>query len=238
MSIYIPEGERQHVTALLGASSRFLEALCAALSRAKPSLKLYELEVWLASELSGLPEAEKPTIHSIVRTLTSLYQFRAEDSGDAAKVAQDFAEAARTSDDERLRETVRDWAAADWNRFEQQLIALLSLDDTLGVTARAALIGSQTFRHFHDVRVLTDARPIFAFDPDKGPAAFVIMHSLQIDYYEDGEDRTWFLALDGDDLETLRAAVDRALAKERSLRKLLERTEVPTMSWQDSADDE
>jgi hypothetical protein len=232
MPIYIPEGERAHLAVLLQATPELLDAIHNALQHEAPSLKQRDLVARLAHELDGVSGATLPALQSIVRSLVSLYQFRVEDSMDPQEVAEDFAEGARASGDEKLRE-----AAAGWEGFKQRLAKLLSLDDTLGVTARAGYIAAQTPRHFHAARVLTDARPIYQADATQGPVAFVVLHSLQVDYYEDDEDRTWFLSLDGDDLEALKVAVDRALTKEHSLRSLLEKTQVPIMSWRDEADD-
>jgi hypothetical protein len=54
---------------------------------------------------------------------------------------------------------------------------------------------------------------------------------LKITYYEDGEEHEWFMTLDGDDLENLQGAADRALAKEQSLQSALQPLGAPVLSW-------
>jgi hypothetical protein len=123
-----------------------------------------------------------------------------------------------------------------WASFETRLAQLLS-EKSLGISAKAGDVAMQTSRHVHGLRVLTDARPIFGENAKDGPRAFAILHTLQIEYYEDGQNREWFISLDADDVDNLRNISERAIAKESSLRASLERSDLPVLSWRLSSDD-
>jgi len=118
-----------------------------------------------------------------------------------------------------------------WEAFQRRIEIFLSDEKVLGLSAKAGSVTAQTERHVHGVRVLTDARPIFGFDAADGPKAFAIIHTLQIEYYENNKSLEWFVSLDGDDLENLQSAAERAIVKERSLRSAIEKLNVPVFSW-------
>ena len=62
----------------------------------------------------------------------------------------------------------------------------------------------------------TDVRPIFDDDKFKG---LVIVHTLKIDFVENGKDEnTTYLALDKDDMDKLEKLIHRAKLRESSLR--------------------
>jgi hypothetical protein len=77
-------------------------------------------------------------------------------------------------------------------------------------------------RTFCDARILTDLRPVFGKDIASGPAGMVIIHRLKLGYHNsEGEHRTFYIALDAEDLVTLKKAIDRAELKARSLKSIV-----------------
>lgn len=167
----------------------------------------------------------------VVRFLVSIYYLRADRGESPERLAEELTQAAQDSGDARLQKPVE-----GWEKFRKRLSEILSLDETLGVSSKAAFVAMQAPRHLHGVRVLTDARPVFADDAAMPPSALVIVHTLQLEVHEDGDERDYFVQLDFDDLHELRHAVDRALKKERSLKELLKKTGVTTFSSQEPKD--
>jgi hypothetical protein len=56
----------------------------------------------------------------------------------------------------------------------------------------------------------------------------VITHTLKISYWDDSnQNRDFYMALDAVDVRNLRASLERAEAKARSLRSILDQAEVP-----------
>ena len=83
---------------------------------------------------------------------------------------------------------------------------------------------------------MTDARPVFTHAPTEGPAAFMVIHTLALDVHASENDHRWFVALDSNDLRSLRDAIDRAIAKEESLVSSLDKTGIPTLRWREDSD--
>ncbi len=96
------------------------------------------------------------------------------------------------------------------------------------MAARASDIVTEYDRVFHDVRILTDMRPVFGVDPEDGPKAAALIATLKVEYHiSQGPVESDFYALEHSDLLRLRDAVDRALVKHSSMRKLMERMNLP-----------
>src|SRR6185312_1129855 len=144
----------------------------------------------------------------VLRVLTALSSVQADQNLSPKEMIDQVVEAAKESSDERLKN-------GPWDTIRNDLVRLLSLERSLGVSSKALFIASQCQRHFHDARVLTDARPVFTSDPSQPPAAFIILHTLQLSVNDDGEDTDWYVVLDRNDLRKLRNVIERALQKEQ-----------------------
>lgn len=97
----------------------------------------------------------------------------------------------------------------------------------LQVTAKAVSLGYERDNTFIDARIVSDLRPVFTDTVGEGPAAAVIVHHLRVHHFDGTRHETTDFALDSDDLASLRAAVDRAEAKQQTLQQYLSRTKIP-----------
>ena len=158
--------------------------------------------------------------------LLTLYWLRADLHLEAEEFIDELFQAADESGDERLTPQ-----PGGWGDLKERLSRLLSLERSLGVTAKALYLAYQFPRHYHGAQVLTDARPVFTTNPAEPPAAFIIGHTLQIQVHDDGEDCRWFVMLNTDDLVDLKRVIERAIEKEQSLKQLMSSTGVPTLEW-------
>jgi hypothetical protein len=229
MQIEIPESGRDALATLLEAKPSFLEALFTTLKDTRPTLAWRDsLVAELTLKLREHSEASPDSLRSIGRMLTGVLSWREDES--ASEIADDLIKAARSSGDERLLAT-----PSDWDRLRPYLEKLLSLEQ-LQISAKARMLFTQTPRHLHMARVVTDARPIFTNKATEGPTAFVIVHTLSMEIHEDGEDKEWYLALDSADLENLRDTMDRAIQKESSLKGALQKTELPVLTLKEEQD--
>jgi hypothetical protein len=145
---------------------------------------------------------------------------------EAEEFIDELFQAADESGDERLTPQ-----PGGWGDLKERLSRLLSLERSLGVTAKALYLAYQFPRHYHGAQVLTDARPVFTTNLAEPPAAFIISHTLQIQVHDDGEDCRWFVMLNTDDLVDLKRVIERAIEKEQSLKQLMSSTGVPTLEW-------
>lgn len=104
----------------------------------------------------------------------------------------------------------------------ERLQALLQLE-SLGLLARAVQLLAEEGDSFCHARTMSDLRPVFT--PDSDPpsvAGTLIRHSLKIRFHTESELEAFSVTLDDRGLLKLRDAIDRAIAKGRSLRELAE----------------
>ena len=111
----------------------------------------------------------------------------------------------------------------EWGRLRQFLLHALSLEGILGTTAKAGEILTGHEKIFETARVMTDFRPIFHVDVSEKPDAGLVIHMLKITQ-RDKHSRKFdtYYALDTNDIEKLMGVLDRAVKKEKALRKMME----------------
>ncbi|MDO8433200.1 MAG: hypothetical protein Q7S58_12400 [Candidatus Binatus sp.] len=109
-----------------------------------------------------------------------------------------------------------------------RLTRLLSFD-SLRTASKAMHLRTDHERVFYYARVLTDARPVYGADPSSTPSAFVISHTLKLNFSKDDGFGEFFIALDKDDVEYLKDVLDRAQQKEESLKKTFEMVNIPVV---------
>ncbi len=115
-----------------------------------------------------------------------------------------------------LQET-EGFPSAEMRAFEERLTRLLNIE-SVSVGSRAASLKIEYDRRFCTARLMTDARPIYGADPAMAPSAVMIMHTLRISYHDDtSELREFYVAMDADDVATLRTLLNRADVKAKSL---------------------
>ncbi len=115
-----------------------------------------------------------------------------------------------------------------WDDFRQYLAEILSLDATLGVSAKASELKTEYANVFCTARIITDLRPVYGRDVLKGPTSAVVVHEARITYHEDGADATkdFYVVLDSEDIQQLRKLLARAVNKERSLKSVARKGEL------------
>ncbi|HTA32763.1 MAG TPA: hypothetical protein VK721_05005 [Solirubrobacteraceae bacterium] len=130
-----------------------------------------------------------------------------------------------------------DLGEAERERFASGLERLLSIP-CVRLSAKAWDLTTEYEHVFLTARVLTDVRPVFkgdGGDDEATPVAAVIVDTLKLDYYGPGGDvRSFHVALDRDDLETLESAIKRGISKTDKMRDFLAQASLP--SW--NADDD
>jgi hypothetical protein len=84
-------------------------------------------------------------------------------------------------------------------------------------------------RLYCDAKILSDIRPVFGDKPTVRPVGAVVTHTLRIGYHLGGDHREFHIILDVQDLEALKVAVDRAQAKDKTLRALLKDIKLPDL---------
>ncbi|MCT7985459.1 hypothetical protein NG796_19475 [Laspinema sp. A4] len=111
-------------------------------------------------------------------------------------------------------------------RFSQRLLRVMEQGGVLAVLSKAANVILEQERIFLKARVISDIRPIFDRDIEKGPASATIIHTLKLEYRQADESKELFLALDSIDIKHLQEQLNRAEKKAKVLRQLIERANV------------
>src|SRR5262249_11812011 len=116
-----------------------------------------------------------------------------------------------------------------WGEQKTFLTKILECEESIGITAKALSVMLDHARVFGNARILTDFRPVFRSNPNKPPAAAVIVHTLKIEYREDHEMKEFFVALDSLDIARLEELIKRAKLKEVALNKSLSSSKIPVL---------
>jgi len=202
----------------LDLSNTQFEQLISCLSQA-PTRSLKELQNSAVGKVSGVSPDD---LADIVSTVFSLNVVKAQAELSAKRFAADVIEALGEAG------TV-DRAGASLASMQANLERILSIDPLINISKGIGLLAEQP-RTFCDSRILTDLRPVFHDDSSQPAVGAVIIHSLKIEYHEDGEHKEFFVALDSDDIENLVQVLKRASTKANSLRTLMAEARLPNFN--------
>lgn len=168
-------------------------------------------------EVPGIPSAEVKTIRN---ALFPLYRGRGSGKVPAAKYADDIAESliglgegrdAWLQNEESLR------------KFKERLVQLLSVREPQ-LIAKAHDVLLEHAQTFSSVRIVSDIRPVFGESVEDNPEAAVLVHMLNLVYYQGGERREFVVAMDAKDIQVLLEACDRAVKKTKTLEAVITST--------------
>ncbi|AVH67853.1 hypothetical protein CDG77_04880 [Nostoc sp. 'Peltigera membranacea cyanobiont' 213] len=220
----IPDRYKPGFKQLLSIDSKTVEKLINALRQASPSLLIEDLASAVASQVQVLTVEE---VVDIIEALISLYNFRDYTGTSIDDLVKSISQAVQ--DDEELP----DISDKQKQELEQRLTTFLEFDGVLSVTSKAIEVIRDHERVFTRSRVLTDMRPIFESDLEKGPAGIAIVHMLKIEYADSDRKHEFFVALDSIDLEQLREQLDRADRKAKAIELMLNQANITFLNYRD-----
>jgi hypothetical protein len=188
-----------------------------------PTLALSELSARVAEAMKMAPDG----LGAIFEMLASMYQAMIRNEETPERFAALVIDAAK-------RELFA-WvpASTDWVAAEQLITKLMTFDRSLGTPARALGVLTDHDHVYQRSRILTDVRPVFAASPSEPPAVLMTVHTLRITYHSSrstDETEGFFVALDASDLADLRAQIDRALEKERTIKAMFLAKDLPMIN--------
>ncbi|MBN2497663.1 MAG: hypothetical protein JXR96_23925 [Deltaproteobacteria bacterium] len=220
--LVIPEAHHRPLEVLLSLREDQYDALAQALAKAPPVLQPHDL-------VPAIPVDVIPSDSDrlgVVGVLTSLYIVYVRRGIEKEELAADVCSSIEALESSRMRP-----ASGSFDAFKKFLSDIFSLDSTLGASSKALDLMSSHERCYSTARITSDLRPVFPSEPEKKPVASVVFHTLEVEYFS-GNSRglkTWFVAMDIDDLRQLRDVVNRAISKHDSLRDLSEEAGVPCL---------
>jgi len=173
-----------------------------------------------ASEL--IPALKPDDVEDMVKALYSLYVYRGDSSTPLATFVPQLVTAMRSSGKDLVI------SEEDKSAFQERITKLLSIN-ALGLASKADVLRGDYPNTFHDAKILTDIRPLFA-EPNEKPLGAVITHTFKIEYHREGHHKVFYVALDANDLETVLRIVQRAEKKAATLQALLQSTSLSDLS--------
>jgi hypothetical protein len=199
-----------------------VDAITASLEKASATgaARVKDLISVVASDVKTL---KREDVEDVVKALYSLYVFRADAELPLPTFISDLTGAMLASGEESL--AVPEQGKAE---FENKMTKLLSLDK-VAVASKIEHLKFEYPNTFHDARILSDIRPIFA-KPDERPVGAAITHTLKIVYHVDDGHKEFYVTLDAEDLQKMKKILERAEAKVSSLRSLLKTADLPELS--------
>jgi hypothetical protein len=218
IALTIPVAHRQHMIRLLKLPDHSLAALIQRLQEIPAVSSVKDLGGRVALSIDATTEQA----NGILQMLAEVHRVSRNRGVAIGEAAAALCEAAKALS--------MDPVDSDWSRFQQRLTELLQIEG-FGITAKASEIRQDQGRMFCEARILSDLRPVFGDDPEKGPAAMVVVHTLRISYHERGNEIIdLFVALGPRDIEKLQAILKRAVEKEVGIRAVAAKTGVPCLS--------
>jgi hypothetical protein len=169
-----------------------------------------ELQAWLASEVKSVPPND---IRKILSSISSLSKLLSTPKWTRETLA--------TALDEAARNGIENFKVAEGADFKERVITLLSLDALNPIEKKAKELQQEAQRLLLDARILTDLRPVFGEDIGENPTAFILTHTLKLHYHESGKHREFFVALDEQDIASLKKMSERAQKKTVVLKRIV-----------------
>ena len=202
----IPQRSREGLSKLLSLDEGLFDHLVPTLERQAPTVQI----IINPSAVITVPGIDKGDLEKILRAVSALYMVYSSADVPLETFVTDVSEAVEGFD-----------AAVRSEKSKDRLRRILSVD-SLASSSKALTLLTDQERTLHGVKILTDVRHAFQADPQKEPYGAVIVNVLKLTYHENDQHKDFYVALDGDDLASLRTALDRAEAKIKTLRREFE----------------
>ena len=215
INIVIPDELREGLEKLHSLKPKVVSELVKTLKNTEPSLHYTDLVSRVANDVKGCPNSDA---RDIVFTILGLYSGTTSSKMEVNTFLEDIAHSRDLNIPEDEREA-----------FRKRLNQFLGIE-ALEITVKALNVFTDHERTFQDVRIITDIRPIFSMDPEKPPRDSVVVHSMKVMYREGSDYKEFFVAMDRSDLNTMKKAIDRALAKEKSSLAALKEAKINILS--------
>jgi hypothetical protein len=216
----VPAGYRPGFSKIKRLPSVDFEAIATALENSPMVGGLKELA---SAVLQQVPSLKRNDIELILRSLFSLSIFLAGEETPLSENLSSLSSAMQASGNPELA-----LSEDEKVEFEMRLGRLLTIN-AVSVAAKVQRLRLDYPNTFHDAKILTDVRPIFD-KPENRPVGCAVSHNLKITYHEGGDHKEFYVALDADDIKTMKRVLERAEAKAASLKSVLHAAALPDLS--------
>jgi hypothetical protein len=217
-SFRIPKAHHSGLAKLLELDEPAKEKLLSALGDAT----LASRPEGLAKRVSITSEIPFDTVNSIVTVLVSLNSFRDYMDLPTKEFADQVCEAIIENEDKDLN-------LSQENRKQFAEYLTLALDArALTVSSKVVDVWVEHQYPFCSAKVFTDIRPVFGGEQGDTLLVTGIVHMLKLNYHEQNLVKDIYIALDDDDLQEIKDALNKASARAESLRSTLKEANIPS----------
>jgi hypothetical protein len=212
----VPERYRSGFSVIARMSDASFNEIASALERAPAFTSAKELSTWVVPEAKSTPAAEAA---QIVEALTSLYRVRLRLETSPERIAKDVVGSLQEENDPDVPITEQNRKA-----IADRLAKLLGMESLNVVQTKAQELKGEYEHEFCDARIFTDLRPVFRSNVADAPETMLLVHMLKLGYHDahEGRHREFYVSLDADDLSSLKAAIERAETKAKSIKSRLD----------------
>lgn len=195
------------------------QELLSALRDIPSTVNSYSVAAAVADEVDTLAASD---VEEIVPALLHVHSIRDVSGLPVSDLAEGVARGMEEASSEEIRSSPEARGA-----FRARLTEVLGIE-SLRIIARGAGLLLEHEHSATQTRIVTDIRPIFDQEnPKAPPAGAMVVHTLKIGYMTDGEEKSFFVALDASDARELSEQLERANSKAESLRAVLKAAQVP-----------
>lgn len=196
-ALAIPKNDRQGLAMLRELPEAALSSFLVAIETSPQSIP-------------SIPGVDAKDIAQAKEALDTMYGIRAYHDVPLGQFVDDVSESLRDH---------KELDPIDEPHFRERLTRLLGVH-ALIVAAKATVLRQENERNFCSIRIITDARPVYANGPSGPPSAMVITHTMKLSYHEGagGHLSDIYLSFASEEIDEIRDALTRAEAKAKSLR--------------------
>jgi hypothetical protein len=220
-TIKIPESDMPILKQISELGTTQFNSLIAAIGGTKPTFSRGQFAEGVAKQVKVI---KKPVILSIFRVAFVLYSMKERTGMSPEELADDIANSYF-----HTRSKENHFGSRRAKTLSGRLKKLLSFDKTIAITAKAFEVMTEQDHAYCRARILSDIRPVFTNSAQTASAA-VVIHTLQIGFHHGGsggKHKEFYVALDTNDVQALKAVIERAEEKTAALEKILHDSKVP-----------
>lgn len=218
MALEIPKEDAGSITTIQALSHASMEKFVSALTAAPLTSNPREMVAHIAKRVPSIP---KDRLTRVLDTIYTLYHIRELAGVEHSQFLDDLMEAIQQNPALQLSQK-------ETPKLRSLLERLLNIN-SLNMVAKAGRLQRDGERLYCTAKILSDIRPVFGPDPAGRPVGAVLTHTLKVGYHEGKEHREFHVVLDSSDLDHLGDTVQRAQAKDKSLRGLLKSADLPDL---------
>ena len=218
LRIRIPKDRQTGFVRLLELNDDGFDELMTVLDRTP---LIYRTDKMISTLIADLKIISQDIATEIIKSVFPLYSIQSESELPINAFVEEICKII-----ERTPSINIDLSGSNRDELNKRLTKLLSVQSA-NIASKAKSLMFEHNHIFQSARIFTDVRPVFGQDITEAPVAYVIVHMVRIRYFEDGQIKEFFAALDTNDVQKLNDVTERAKLKVKSLKSAMQDADLP-----------